>query len=194
MVKDLSYKHEVYRKTVHIITGVITIGAGLWVERVYGIEVVKALLLVALLFSLFVEYFRMELKVNVYILSFMQRKREIGQLHAITNALMGSLIALSFFDLNVAVAAIAMFFFGDAAAALVGRKFGRQKLWRKKTVIGSLAMFVISLAIGVSLLPFWVGASMAVAATLVEIWAEAIDDSLVIILFGGFVGHVLLLL
>ena len=68
------------------------------------------------------------------------------------------------------------------------------KLWRKKSVSGSLSMFVVSLVIGIWLLPFGVGAAMAAAATLVEVMVEEIDDSLVIILFGGFVGHVLLLL
>ena len=194
MVKDLSYKHEVYRKIVHITTGILTIGIGLWVERMYGIEIVKALLLVALLLSLFMEYFRMEMKFNVFILPFMQRKREIGKLHATTHTLIGALIAVAFFDRFVALAAIAMFFFGDAAAALVGRKFGKMKLWRKKSVSGSLSMFVVSLVIGIWLLPFGVGAAMAATATLVEIMVEEIDDSLVIILFGGFVGHVLLLL
>lgn len=194
MVREITYREEVLRKVSHIFTGLLAIGIGLYVENIYGLGTVKAVLLVMLLFSLFLDFVRTELRIKVHILSFLQRKREVGKLHAVTHALMGGLIALQFFNREVAIAAIAMFFFGDAAAAIVGRKFNSWKLWRKKSVPGTFSMFIVSLAIGLWILPLWVAIAMAVTATVVEVATDVIDDSLVIILFAGFVGHVLLTL
>lgn len=192
MVKDLTYGEEVLRKILHVFMGIVSIGIGLWVEKTYGMDAVKGILLVALLFSLAIDYARNELRLNIYILPFLQRKREIGHLHAITHALMGALIALQFFDRDVVIAALAMFFFGDAAAALVGKKFGSWKLVGRKSLQGSVAMFVVSFVVGWLVVPVPVAFAMATAATSSEALVNVIDDSLVIIVFAGFVGDVLL--
>ncbi len=191
-MKDLTYRQELLRKALHVATGAVALWLGVCIERAYGLGAVKAALFVALLFSLVVDYFRNELRWNIYLLPFLQRKREVGHLHAVTHALMGALIALQFFDRNVTLAALAMFFFGDAAAAVVGRRFGKAKLRGRKSVIGSATMFIVSLIAGLLLVPAPIALAMALAATVVELLVDVIDDSLVIILFAGFVGDVLL--
>ncbi|MBI4145122.1 hypothetical protein HY493_02845 [Candidatus Woesearchaeota archaeon] len=192
MVKDLTYGEEVLRKILHMFTGIVSIGIGLWIEQAYGMAAVKGILLVALLFSLAIDYARNELGLNIYILPFLQRKREVGHLHAITHALMGALIALQFFNREVVIAALAMFFFGDAAAALIGKRFGTVKLVGKKSLQGSAAMFVVSALVGWLIVPMPIAFAMAAAATFSEALVNIIDDSLVIIVFAGFVGDVLL--
>jgi dolichol kinase len=191
MANDLTITEEIQRKLVHVLTGIVGVAGGWWIENAYGFASLQAVLLVLLLLTLVLDYFRTELHINVYVFGFMERNREFGQLHAVTHALMGSLIALSLFPQNVAVAAILMFFLGDAAAAVVGKAFGAHKLVRHKTVQGSIAMLIVSAAVGLWLLPVSVALAMAFTATIVEALVEAIDDSLVIILFAGFVGAVL---
>ncbi|HSU72977.1 MAG TPA: hypothetical protein VLJ21_03965 [Candidatus Binatia bacterium] len=191
MVKDLTYREEIFRKIAHVGAGAVGIPVCLWVEHTYGMGAVKGLLLIALLGSLVFDYFRNELNLKLYLLPFLQRKREIKHLHAATLALIATLISLEFFQREVVIAALLMFFLGDAAAALVGKKFGRLRLGNK-SLEGSMAMLIVCLAVGWSMLPFWPALAMAVAATFVELVVDVIDDSLVIILLSGFVGDILL--
>jgi dolichol kinase len=75
---------------------------------------------------------------------------------------------------------------GDAAAALVGRRFGRHRLGRK-SLEGSLACFAVCLGLGALLLP---GRPLAVlggalVATLVEALPLPVDDNLSVPLLGA---------
>jgi len=188
---DLTYREEILRKCTHVLAGVVGIPLALWIEATYGTAALQGTLLVVLMLSIFGDYLRNEVGVNVFYFRFLQRKRELKHLHAVTLALIAIIIALQFFQRDVVLASLLMFVFGDAAAAVVGKGFGRIRI-RKKSVEGSLAMLVISLAVGWVLLPFWVALAMALAATLAEAAVEVMDDSLVILLFSSFVGDVLL--
>lgn len=91
--------------------------------------------------------------------------------------------------------------YGDAAASLVGKKFGRHqfKIFAEKSVEGSFAMFAVSFAsFGLSLLFFSVFYSFSIVssilaalavATVVTI-AEALTprgvDNITVPLFGAF--------
>ncbi len=195
MVRDISYKDEVVRKLGHILSGIIGIWLGMIVYRTYGIAALENLLFVGLLFSFSADVLRLELGFRIPGLAFLERKREHFTLHATTFALLGSLLALEFFEAKIALASIAMFFTGDAVAAMVGKKFGTIKLWKSKSLQGSTAMFIVSSLAGyIVLSQFWLGLAMAFAATFVELAVEKIDDSFAIIVFAGFVGQVLTLL
>ena len=88
------------------------------------------------------------------------------------------------FPIRIAASAFAMFMLSDAAAALVGRRFGRIHWGRSpRTVEGSLAFLVVGLGIMLLLAPysgivFWVGAVSVVAATLAEVPAGPFNDNL----------------
>lgn len=193
MVRDLTYREEVKRKIAHVSSGLIGVPFGLWIERAYGLDALMGVLFVALLIALVFDYFRNEFGVTIHLLKFLQRKREIRHLHAATLTLMATLISLIFFPRDVVLAALFMFFLGDAVAALVGKKWGRIKIGNK-SLEGSVAMLIVCLFVGWSLLPFWPALAMAFTATFVEGIVDVLDDSLVIILVAGFVGHVVLAL
>jgi len=195
MVRDIIYGHEVLRKLGHVLVGVTSLSAGFVVHKLFGMEAVSALLFIAVLFSFFADYLRLELNVRWRELRFLERQREMHTLHATTFTLLGALLALEFFDPVIAVTSISMFFFGDAAAAIVGRTVQGPKLFGNKTWSGSSAMLLVSAACAFLLLDsLLLIIAMALTATLVELIVEKIDDSFAIIVFAGFVGQVVSLL
>ena len=99
---------------------------------------------------------------------------------------------------EVAVAACEFLVFGDTAAALVGKSFGRFRVF-DKTLEGSLACFVVCGAVGWTLsalhpaqLPLPVALAGAFVATIFEILPVPVDDNLKIPLSAGLVMHFLL--
>lgn len=88
------------------------------------------------------------------------------------------------FPIAIAVPAFVMFMLSDAAAALVGRRYGRTPWGRsRRTVEGSLAflltgLIIIALFARFSDLVFWVGAASVVAAALAEIPSGPFNDNL----------------
>jgi len=88
------------------------------------------------------------------------------------------------FPIRIAVPAFVMFMLSDAAAALVGRRYGRIH-WggSPRTVEGSLAFLLLGLGVMALLAPFseivfWVGAVSVGAATLAEVPAGPLNDNL----------------
>ncbi len=89
---------------------------------------------------------------------------------------------------------------GDPAAAFVGRRWGRHRLVNERSVEGTLAMIVASLAVGVPLLvvaheislgpAFAISGGAAVLGAVAELYSRKIDDNLsvpVMAWLGAFV-------
>jgi dolichol kinase len=64
----------------------------------------------------------------------------------------GAFITVLAYDPDIAIAALLISVFADGGAAILGSRWGRHKLIGKKTLEGSLALFLIALAFAV--LPF----------------------------------------
>lgn len=116
------------------------------------------------------------------------RDHERHNLLGATYLLLSSLICVHAFPKPIAVAALAFLIVGDSAAALVGRAFGRVRIF-DKSLEGSLACLVACLAIG-ALIPElgWTRTLLgALTATLIELIPVPLDDNLRIPLASGFV-------
>ena len=97
----------------------------------------------------------------------------------------------------IAAAALAVMLTGDAAAALVGRKFGRHKLVNGKSLEGSVSFLVVGYAATAVILlitqrpvcDYWIGIGAVLAACLAELFQKqlVIDDNFTIPLAGGAV-------
>jgi dolichol kinase len=85
--------------------------------------------------------------------------------------------------------------FGDVTAVLVGKKYGKHKIFSPKSLEGSLAFFVMVIMVGVILkklcfpavltnTAIWYG---ALAATLVEMLPISLDDNLTVPIITGFI-------
>jgi len=73
-------------------------------------------------------------------------------------------------------------------------RFGRKKIFHKKTLEGFTAGLVMSLLIGFVIMPeeWKIFLPMALTASLVELWTGKLDDNLTVPLAAGFVGQMLL--
>lgn len=101
--------------------------------------------------------------------------------------LAAQLLAVLVFPTATAIAALWAVATGDAAAALVGRAAGRHRLASGKSLEGSAACFLVSLAGGLWLARLGPGAALAgaAAAAVAELPARPLDDNLRIVLATG---------
>lgn len=187
-------KSELKRKGVHLLA-LSFIGIFLLVFINYGesLALLSLVLLLVLFFEL--EYFRLELKKKIPFISKLWREKEKDRIGGHVFFLIGAIISLAVFDLDIAIAAILMTVFGDMAAALIGKKFGRTWITKDRAVEGILAELIVNfiivyLVIGISGYGWILMIVMAVTATTVETIINKLDDNLIIPLFSGFNGQI----
>ena len=197
---NISYSAELCRKGLHLFSLLIPLSAW-YLER---IDTVVILLWMAI-GSMLVDILRFQ-KGPIGIifrsaLFFILRPHEsvgrlgIDKLTGSTWMLMAGVLTFAFFPKEVAVAAFAMLIVGDAAAALIGRKFGRHLMGRgNKTVEGSAAFFFTAFLISCAVpgLPWHVAIAGAIVATLVEVYITGIDDNFTIPILASFAMAILL--
>jgi dolichol kinase len=124
------------------------------------------------------------------------RRKERFTLTGSTTLLMSSLVCVLVFQKPIAVAALCFLIVGDTMAALVGKSFGRIKVFRK-TVEGSLACLgtCVVIVLIVPPLELIVGLIGAFVATLIELLPIPLDDNFLIpILSGAAMQYMLTLL
>jgi len=130
---------------------------------------------------------------NLYLfkkLKLFLKSKERNRFSTIPLFFIGIFLTLLLFKKDIAVAAVLFLIYGDFFAELIGTKFGRIKIFQKKSFEGSLSCFVSCIVIGLilnlSLVLMLVG---SLAATLAELYAEALklDDNLTIGVISGLV-------
>jgi dolichol kinase len=124
------------------------------------------------------------------------REHEQFSLLGSTYLLLASLLAIEIFPQPVAAAALGFTVLGDAMGALVGRAWGRHRVFNK-SLEGAAGCFVACLAWAAYVSAFtpltWpVMLAGAVAATLVEVLPIPLDDNLGITLAAGYTMKLLL--
>ncbi len=184
---------ELRRKSIHLL-GLIfpilyvfttrhnaIIGVGCLLAFVLGIELLKALL----------PAFRaMFMRIFSPILRSQERK---GGLTGATYYLIGSFLCILFFDKTLAIVCLCFLTLGDLFAALIGKQWGRIKLFSRKSLEGSLACFIVctAAALLIGLHPV-VAIAGALVATLIELLPTGVDDNVTIPLISGLAMHLLI--
>ena len=184
--------HELKRKAVHLTSIIIVL-----VYHTLGQQAVLLLLTVYLIAILEIEYFRIEWGKKLPFVHSLLREKEVGRLGGHVFFTMGCIIAISVFPEEIASAAILMTTFGDASAAIFGKAFGRTWIpgLKDRAVEGCAAEFIVDVVIGAIFLSNWIVVlAMAGTATVVETLANKMDDNLLIPLFSGFNGSLILLI
>lgn len=185
---------EVKRKTVHFLS-LLVILFFIVISDTWGTQIALFLLVGLLIIFLELDFVRVELREKIPFFWRLYRRHETNQMSGSAFFLIGSIIALSAFDLPIALAAILMTTFGDMASALIGRRFGRLHIMKNRSIEGIIAEFAVDLIIGYLLLSnAWIAIAMALTATIIETILHKLDDNLMIPLFAGFVGQLLTLI
>jgi dolichol kinase len=116
----------------------------------------------------------------------------VKRLSGATNVLLSACFCVLVFPKVITVNALAVLIVSDTTSALIGRRFGKKRFF-KKSLEGSLAFFVsavivILLAPKIDGLPaeYLIGASASALGALVEAMSSRIDDNISIPICMGF--------
>lgn len=196
-----SFDKEIVRKSLHLLS-VFVLAFYLLISHYFDPEVGLFFLLTLLVIAIILEYLRIEVDSNIPIMStfwnYIRREREKNTLGSEIYFLLGLIVALSVFDIRIAIVAMLMTIFGDATAAIIGHQFGKTpiKFFQGRAWEGAIAEFGIDILVGLLVIPsmWWIVIVMALVATTVEVASNRIDDNILIPIFSGFIGHICLFL
>jgi len=190
---NFDLREEIKRKGGRLALGIPLILIIVYLKNRYGIELTKNVSFFLVLLAIFQDYLRANLRFPIPFYDLLlKRPAEKAGLHGSTVALIACLLTLTFYDFDIAMAAVSMFLFGDAFACIIGKGFGRTKLLNQKYLEGSLAMFVVAMIAGFFFLDnVLLIAGMALFATLLEMFISKLPDDLVLPLYTGLMGQFL---
>ncbi len=193
MGKKISIIWECIRKTMHlsslIIVVLYTFLLNHFSERVSIIVLTGILLML-----LEVERIRLDHRPKLMnIINGLFRTCEKNHISGAAFFITSTIISFAAFEYWIALTAMFMTVFGDMFAALIGRAFGKKRIYRHKTRVGTLSALLANLLVGIFLLPQFaiIFVPMAVVATIVELLTHKLDDNLTVPLFAGFVGQMI---
>lgn len=186
---------ELKRKAIHLASLVIPVGYYL-TPNAWTREWERALL-ASVILSLAIEIFRINhpraRNMFRHFFGELLRNHEEASLLGSTYLLIACLLSIHLFAKPVAVLALSFLIVGDTTAAIVGKSFGRVRLFGK-TVEGSLACLLVCFAITRFLpeVPFRAALVGAVVATVFELLPIPLDDNFRIPLSAGFAMDLML--
>lgn len=183
---------EIKRKSIHFLVLAIPIGY-------YFLPKVIVLPIIALITAGFLMFdiFRL-LHINfwTWLQKYMGdifREHEHFKLAGSSYIMVGATISVVVFNKYIAILVLSFTVLGDIAAALIGKRFGKHKIWNQKTIEGSLAFFIVSFIISLVVpgIPLYIKIIACLIATLVESLPSFIDDNLTIPLIAGGIAQLI---
>jgi dolichol kinase len=177
-------RHELQRKSFHI--GMIVVPV--WV---YFVPYTLALLglIIATFATVAIDLMRLsDHRLRRFFLQLFRpliRRHEEDHLLGSTHYMIAALLSVVVFQREIAIAALMFLVLGDAAAAIVGKRFGQPLFWGKSPQ-GSIACFVVCLTLGLLLLRSPELAVIgALTATVAEAMPSPLDDNMRVPIFSG---------
>jgi dolichol kinase len=122
-----------------------------------------------------------------YFFNSMLRSHEMdGKLTGATWVIIGAVITITLFSKPVAIIALIFMSLGDAAAGLIGQRFGKHKIGDKtwEGFFGGLIICII-IALNFPYLPLMVSLIGAISAMILELIPIPLDDNFIIPLGSG---------
>ncbi len=202
MNDSLNIKNEFYRKAIHVFSTIIPV-IYYFTSREFIVGLVGTGTLIMIVLDILKAYTVMFEKLYKSVLGFILREDEKdfkrtlftgGTFYAI-----GIFLALLIFRMEIAIFSILVMIWCDTMAALIGKKFGKKKIFRNRTFAGSTAFIVTGIAIVLILQEVFpdfnfykAGFITVIAAAIFELFGwEKINDNLSLPLFSGIVFIIL---
>lgn len=182
LCKDKAFKKELFRKAIHL--------SSLWIPAaIYFMPkiVLIPILLIILSGNIILEYGNFKkypwARKSFGVLFFRtlrnkETSREHFQFTGAIYVLTSALLCLCFFGKEVAAIALTVMLISDSAAALVGRSIGKIKIYKNKTLEGTLAFFLTAVIINLLFFPIYPFGGESVIACLVATLAEVYEDKI----------------
>ena len=141
--------HEWKRKVWHIGTGIIGFSIHFATGRDSGLS--ASILLVASIIMFSGEFIRLKFSnINKRVLSLMgsvMRKKESNHISGMPYYALGVCLTFYLYPEKIALISISILVFIDPVCSTIGRAFGKNKIFKNKTLEGSLAGFLSSFAL-----------------------------------------------
>lgn len=192
LTQQIDYSRELARKAIHLVCLVIPI-AVLSAPR----QTVLALLVPATIAYAGADLLRLKWRsLNAVFQTFggiVFRPHEEKRLTGATCMLTAAVASILLFAREVAALSLLFLILGDTAAAIVGRRFGRTRVFGK-TLEGSMACLAACMLslLAVPAVGYPAGAVGAITATLIEVLPIPLDDNLSLPLVSGFAMQMIL--
>jgi dolichol kinase len=193
MAKRSNIILELLRKLFHL-SGLFIVVLYTLLLNYFSSSVAILSITALLLLLLEIEYIRLEHKPKLAtVFSALFRKHERNNIASSVFFVISCVICFAAFDYWIAVLAMFMTVFGDLFAAIIGKAFGKLRIWRKKTLVGTMSGLGANLLVGLLILPLSpiVFIPMAFIASSVEMITNKLDDNLTVPLFAGFAGQMI---
>lgn len=180
------------RKLIHLLE-LPVLGGYILVSRFYGDKIGVLGLTALLIILLEIEYIRLEYKLSLPLVVDILRRKERDSLASNIFFVAATIICFAAFDFQIAILALLIAVFGDLMAALVGISMGKTFLFKRKTLEGFSAGLLTNLLVGAIIMPnqIFIFITMALTASLTELFTGKLDDNLTVPLAAGFVGQLL---
>jgi len=177
----MNFKNEFYRKIIHLSSVIIPI------SYYYFFSKEKILFIVFIISFCFViiEILRMNInflnQIFYKFFGFIIRKYERKKFTGATISFISCFFLILIFEKNIAIYAMLILCISDALAAIVGKRWGRNKIYNK-SFEGSLAFFLVSILIGIFFLDInLIGLFfLSIIATIVELIPSPINDNIIV--------------
>ena len=187
------HTNELLRKLLHLSNLIIPFTYLLYFDSKVEILII---LLPITSFSLLIEYLRINSKsvkniFDKYLFLMLRNHEKSGKYTGATWVFISSILSIGIFPKDIAIISLIYMSIGDTAAGLIGRKYGKIKIYNK-TLEGALAGFIICLMVGlmidlnISKTILTIG---ALSAAIIELLPISIDDNIRIPLFSGTVMY-----
>lgn len=177
-----SFKNELYRKLIHL--------SSLWIPAlIYIAHPGVSILLFALLFvaDVVIEYGNYKKRPwarktfgNMFFktLRNKERVRTSFQVSGSMYVLASAIICTLLFSKIVAAIALSVMLVSDTCAALFGKAYGTRKIYKSKSLEGTVAFFLSALIINMLFEPFFTFTYLSVIACAIATFAEVYEDKL----------------
>ncbi len=176
----MTYKQEVFRKAIHFFSLVIPIGY-LLVSKVTALYILIPISFVFISVDIARLCCNFVKKLFYNVFSLVVRDHEKHHLTGSSYLMAGSVVVVMFFPKSNAIFSLLLLAISDSAAALVGKRIGKHKLFNK-SFEGTIAFIgsALSIALFFSTIPLMHKIVASVSAAVVEVLPLKIDDNFTI--------------
>ena len=177
----LSQKNFYLRKLAHFINGLLLLLITQFLLSRFGLQKMLLIGTAILLFVMAEEFLRVETPLLRW-LNIVAKKEELKQFSSLVDAIAINLLMFAVFPTPIAFATMSISAFGDGAAGLFGRMWGKHKtpFNENKSWEGFLAYAVVGSVFASFFVPTPLAVSMAIIAAFIEMNCKYVEDNLIV--------------
>lgn len=186
-------KKEILRKLIHLSSLIYPILYLLFIEKREMLIMTGSISLVLILLEIAKKQSVFVLKLLNIVFKMVSREKEMeGEIFGSTYFMVAVFLVILLFERQIAIASMLVLVISDTAASLLGKGFGKKKLYKEKSLVGFLSF--LSSAIIVSCFFNFIFIISATFAAFAELFAQKfkIDDNFLIPILYGAVSTLLI--